>query len=104
MTNTIKPIKRILNPKKLLNSKWTAVTPTNKEKHFIVTKLISPDLASASIETILLEAVHSKHSQQLPWQVAFYQYQASPPSAHHVGFFRPGAEISRGRAESRPIL
>ena len=68
MTNTIKPIKRILNPKKLLNSKWTAVTPANKEKHFIVTKLISPDLASASIETILLEAVHSKHSQQLPWQ------------------------------------
>lgn len=26
------------NPKKLLNSKWTAVTPTHKENHFLVTK------------------------------------------------------------------
>jgi tryptophan-rich hypothetical protein len=28
-----------INPKKLLNSKWTAVTPMNKEKHFLVTGL-----------------------------------------------------------------
>ncbi|MGO1500784.1 MAG: TIGR02450 family Trp-rich protein [Marinobacter sp.] len=27
------------NPKKLLNSKWTAVNPVNKEKHFLVTEL-----------------------------------------------------------------
>ena len=25
-----------VNPKKLLHSKWTAVTPKNKEKHFLV--------------------------------------------------------------------
>ena len=28
------------NPKKLLNSKWTAAQPKNKELHFIVTALI----------------------------------------------------------------
>ncbi|MBO6198792.1 MAG: TIGR02450 family Trp-rich protein, partial [Psychrobacter sp.] len=28
-----------INPKKLLNSKWTAVKPTNKEKHFLVTEI-----------------------------------------------------------------
>ncbi|NLZ79547.1 MAG: TIGR02450 family Trp-rich protein, partial [Gammaproteobacteria bacterium] len=26
-----------INPKKLLHSKWTAVSPVNKEKHFMVT-------------------------------------------------------------------
>ena len=62
------PTKRIVNPKKLLNSKWTAVTPSNKEKHFIVVKLITPELANAPIHNILLEAVHSKRSQLLPWQ------------------------------------
>ena len=61
-------LKRITNPKKLLNSKWTAVTPTFKEKHFIVIKLIVPDLPSQPIEHIELEAVHSKRIQLLPWQ------------------------------------
>ena len=28
-----------INPAKLLNSKWTAVKPTNKEKHFLVTEI-----------------------------------------------------------------
>ena len=28
-----------LNPKKLLNSKWTAVKPSNKGKHFLVTEV-----------------------------------------------------------------
>lgn len=28
-----------INPKKLLHSKWTAVRPANKEKHFMVTEL-----------------------------------------------------------------
>ena len=60
--------KRITNPKKLLNSKWTAVTPANKEKHFMVIKLIVPDLSNQPIEYIELEAVHSKRIQLLPWQ------------------------------------
>ena len=60
--------KRITNPKKLLKSKWTAVTPANKEKHFMVIKLIVPDLPNQPIEYIELEAVHSKRIQLLPWQ------------------------------------
>ena len=37
------PTARRLNPKKLLLSKWTAVTPHDKEKHFIVTGVIEPE-------------------------------------------------------------
>ena len=32
-----------LSPKKLLHTKWTAVAPRNKEKHFLVTKVIEPE-------------------------------------------------------------
>lgn len=32
-----------LSSKKLLQTKWTAVTPRNKEKHFLVTKVIEPE-------------------------------------------------------------
>ena len=64
----MKQLKRIINPKKLLNTKWTATVPANKEKHFIVTQVIMPNLATEPIEMIMLEAVHSKRSQLLPWQ------------------------------------
>ena len=60
--------KRIISPKKLLNSKWTAVVPTNKEKHFMVVKLILPDAAGEPIEMVVLQAIHSKRDQLLPWQ------------------------------------
>jgi tryptophan-rich hypothetical protein len=62
------PIKRMNSPKKLLHSKWTAVKPVNKEKHFLVTHLILPDNAYEPITIIELEAVHSKRSQKLSWQ------------------------------------
>ena len=45
----------ILNPKKLLDSKWTAVKPLNKEKHFIVAKVIVPELPTGNSEMIELE-------------------------------------------------
>ena len=64
----MKQPKRIINPKKLLNTKWTATVPANKEKHFMVTQVIMPNLATEPIEMIMLEAVHSKRSQLLPWQ------------------------------------
>ena len=57
-----------LNPKKLLRSKWTAATPQNKEKHFMVIKLITPMLPLIQIELIELEAVNSKRSFVLPWR------------------------------------
>ena len=57
-----------LNPKKLLRSKWTAANPLNKEKHFMVIKLIPPELPLTQIAMIELEAVHSKRSFIVPWR------------------------------------
>ena len=57
-----------LNAKKLLLTKWTAAKPQNKEKHFIVIKLIEPDEPDAQIETIEIEATYSKRSFTLPWR------------------------------------
>jgi len=57
-----------LNPRKLLLSKWTAVNPINKEKHFIVSKLLLPDDPEAALEWIELEAIYSKRIQVLPWR------------------------------------
>lgn len=61
-------LKTKINPKKLLNSKWTAVLPVNKEKHFIVTKVLLPELPNQGIEYVALEAVHSQRSQIIAWQ------------------------------------
>ena len=60
--------RRILNPKKLLLSKWTAVSPQNKEKHFIVTKLVLAPPPATEIVAVELEAVHSRRSAQLAWR------------------------------------
>lgn len=57
-----------LNPSKLLLSKWTAVTPRNGEKHFIVTELIEPEPPAHAIEFIELEAVYTRRSTALPWR------------------------------------
>ena len=57
-----------LNPKKLLLSKWTAVKPSHKRKHFLVSKVILPELPDAPIEFIELEAVFDKSTQVIPWR------------------------------------
>jgi tryptophan-rich hypothetical protein len=57
-----------LSPKKLLHSKWTAVAPRRKEKHFLVTKVIEPELEGGAVEFVELEAVHSKRVQRLSWR------------------------------------
>tara|TARA_B110000208_G_scaffold72607_1_gene93391 strand:- start:3107 stop:3340 length:234 start_codon:yes stop_codon:yes gene_type:complete len=65
----MKSTKHIVNPKKLLNSKWTAVTPSNKEKHFMVTKLVLSEDENQPIEIIELEAIMTKRKQTLKWQL-----------------------------------
>ncbi len=62
------PTTRRLNPKKLLLSKWTAPTPHDKEKHFIVTGVIQPEPPATRIESIELEAVYSRRVISLPWR------------------------------------
>ena len=53
-----------INPHKLLKTKWTAALPQNKEKHFMVTKLIRED---GQVVSCILEAVHSRREQTLAW-------------------------------------
>ena len=55
-----------LNPKKLLNSKWTAVKPRNKEKHFLVTE-VEYDEDDVIIHC-LLEAVITRRSNIIDWR------------------------------------
>jgi tryptophan-rich hypothetical protein len=57
-----------LNPRKLLLSKWTAVTPQRKEKHFIVTRLVEPDDPDLPVTQVEIEAVHSRRSQVIAWK------------------------------------
>jgi tryptophan-rich hypothetical protein len=64
----MKPRKRIVNVKKLIKSKWTAVTPSNKEKCFIVVKILIAELATYPAELIQIEAIHTKRIQVLAWQ------------------------------------
>jgi hypothetical protein len=57
-----------LNPKKLLLSKWTAVTPVAKQKHFLVIRVIQPELPNAPIEWVEIEAAFSKAVQTIQWR------------------------------------
>jgi tryptophan-rich hypothetical protein len=56
-----------LNPSKLLLSKWTAASPQNREKHFLVTELFRDE--EGTVLEIELQAVMTKRSQKLAWQV-----------------------------------
>ena len=56
------------NANKLLLSKWTATEPQNKEKHFIVVKLIEPAVPDAQTEMIEIEATYTHRSFALPWR------------------------------------
>ncbi len=55
-----------INPAKLLLSKWTAVTPLNKEKHFLVSTVKFDE--EGSVELCLLEAVMSKTEYDIDWK------------------------------------
>ena len=57
-----------LNAKKLLLTKWTAVKPVAKQKHFLVSKVIKPEEPSDPIELIEIEAVFSKATQIISWR------------------------------------
>jgi len=57
-----------LNPRKLLLSKWTALAPRNKEKHFLVARVLAPDDPLAPITEVELEAVYSGRSRVIAWK------------------------------------
>ncbi|MDZ7925289.1 MAG: TIGR02450 family Trp-rich protein [Marinagarivorans sp.] len=55
-----------ITPKKLLNSKWTAVNPKNKEKHFVVTELELDE--EGLVLACAIEAVMTKRLLPIDWQ------------------------------------
>jgi tryptophan-rich hypothetical protein len=57
-----------LSPRKLLLSKWTAVEPRRKEKHFIVTKVHEPEEPGGPVTNVELEAVYSRRRYTLHWR------------------------------------
>jgi len=60
--------KNPLSPKKLLHTKWTAVAPLRKEKHFLVTRVVLPEAPATRIDQVELQAVHTLRSVVLPWR------------------------------------
>ena len=57
-----------LHPNKLLLTKWTAVKPVAKEKHFLVVKLILPEMQEDKIEWVDIEAAYSKNIRRIAWR------------------------------------
>ncbi|MGY6587719.1 MAG: TIGR02450 family Trp-rich protein [Wenzhouxiangella sp.] len=55
-----------IHPKKLLHSKWTAVTPVNREKHFVVTEVDFDD--DQAVIHCRIEAVMSKRDRDIDWR------------------------------------
>ncbi len=55
-----------INPKKILLSKWTALQPKNKERHFIVTELIRDE--QEIIIACEIQAVINKNTYQIDWR------------------------------------
>lgn len=55
-----------INPRKLLLSKWTAATPKNREKHFLVTELFCDE--EGTVLEVELQAVLTQRSQRLDWR------------------------------------
>lgn len=54
-----------INPKKLLNSKWTAVSPKHKEKHFMVTDVEFDE--EGQVLHCIIEAVLTKRAVEIQW-------------------------------------
>jgi len=58
----------LLHPKKLLLTKWTAVKPVSRNKHYLVSKVIAPEPPELAIEWVELEAVYSKAVTRINWR------------------------------------
>lgn len=58
---------RRINPHKLLNSKWTATQPRERQRHFIVTRVHLPEVDTDPIKRIDLQAVLTRRTWMLDW-------------------------------------
>ena len=57
---------RHVHPKKLLNSKWTAVSPENGEKHFVITAVEFDE--DGRVEECRAEAIMSRRVFSIDWR------------------------------------
>ncbi|SJL83353.1 TIGR02450 family Trp-rich protein [Vibrio palustris] len=55
-----------IHPSKLRQSKWTAVIPKNKEKHFLVTAVEYDE--DGKVIDCVLEAIMSKQEYTIDWR------------------------------------
>ena len=55
-----------INTKKLLNSKWTATKPQNKEKHFVVIDVEFDD--EKNIVRCVIQALMTKRENEINWR------------------------------------
>jgi tryptophan-rich hypothetical protein len=59
-------MKNPINPKKLLNSKWTAMQPENKQKHFMITAVEFDD--EQNVVSCIIQALMDKHEAAIDWR------------------------------------
>ena len=55
-----------VNPAKLLNSKWSALHPRRRERHFVVTRLIRG--ADGAVDACEIEAVINRRCYRIDWR------------------------------------
>lgn len=67
-----------INPRKLLLSKWTALSPRNRERHFLVTELHRDE--AGNVLEIDLQAVLTGRSERLDW------HQLEAPERWQMGW------------------
>ena len=82
-TNAARPAPPVGNPvnvKKLLLSKWTAVKPIDKRKHFLVAKVIAPETLELQVQWVELESVHSNLVRRVHW------HELRDPAIWRVGW------------------
>ena len=60
-------MKNPVNRKKLPSSKWTAVRPSDREKHFLVLDWVRDD-AGEPTDRVVLEAVLTNRLREIHWR------------------------------------
>lgn len=56
-----------LNPRKLLHSKWTATAALDRQKHFVVVKVVF-DEEGLAVEECVIEAVLTRRRRHIDWR------------------------------------
>lgn len=56
-----------INPRKLLHSKWTAVAPVARQKHFVVVE-VEFDAEGLAVEACVIEAVLTRRRHGIDWR------------------------------------